>query len=55
MPLRIRFSAWGVLLFGHFVNDVPHLVIAATLHRLHRAQDFVDGSAQDLCSVDHNR
>jgi hypothetical protein len=35
-----------LLLFGQFVDDIPHLVIAATLHRLFRAEDFVNGRAR---------
>jgi hypothetical protein len=44
-----------LLLFGQFVDPVPHLVIAATLHRLACSKGFFNGSSQGFCAVDHEQ
>jgi hypothetical protein len=47
-------SLW-TLFFRQLVNHIPHLVIAAPLHRLACAKDFFNGGSQRFCAINHEQ
>jgi len=45
----------GVLFARQFIQDVPHLVIAAALYRLIASKHFLDSRAQSFGTVNHEK